>query len=115
MRKGEGSKLKKLVNLHKVFNIKLHQNWMRYTGLVAGHRVTTSSSPMFSTLGLFQNLACPDKHSCTRPRCIFSHDREAAPPPPLFIPVQLEATTPSANATIPVKRPVALSPSRAAG
>lgn len=34
---------------------------------------------MFSSLGLFQSLRCPDNDSCRRTQCIFSH-REDLPP-----------------------------------
>jgi hypothetical protein len=78
---------------------------------------------MFTTLGLFQNIACPDRNSCTRTTCIFSHFPVADLPPQqsLFIPVdEPKASTSSArptndNATIPSKRPVANSPLRGAG
>ncbi|KAJ4478215.1 hypothetical protein J3R30DRAFT_2877546 [Lentinula aciculospora] len=44
---------------------------------------------MFSTLGLFENLQCPERDSCKRPNCIFSHKASSDLPPPtsLQIPV----------------------------
>lgn len=35
---------------------------------------------MFSPLGLFRSLVCPEKDKCTRVPCIFSH-RDGLPPP----------------------------------
>lgn len=75
---------------------------------------------MFSSRGLFQGLACPNKESCNRPHCLFSHAKDIPPPPSLSIPVD----TPKANSsiikpsiastsaikTVSVKRPIAHSP-----
>jgi RNA exonuclease 1 len=79
------------------------------------------STFMFSTLGLFHKLPCPDKQNCTRPQCIFSHDPSAAPSPSLIIPVQEPKQSPSSakptnnNLTIPTKRSVPQSSALAAG
>jgi RNA exonuclease 1 len=40
---------------------------------------------MFSSLGLFQTLSCPEGNACTRPTCIFSHRSDLPPPPSLQI------------------------------
>lgn len=86
-------------------------------------RIQGPCPTMFTTLGLFQNLACPDKIKCTRTSCIFSHRAQAdlPPQPSLFIPVEEpKASISSARpiistATIPAKRPVTNSPLRTAG
>ncbi|KAG5725008.1 RNA exonuclease 3 [Termitomyces sp. T112] len=56
---------------------------------------------MFSSLGLFQSLRCPDGPGCTRPRCIFSHKKDILPPPALVIPIKSASTS-----TVPTKRPI---------
>jgi RNA exonuclease 1 len=35
---------------------------------------------MFSSLGLFQTLQCPDNDNCRRTQCIFSHRLDLPPP-----------------------------------
>ncbi|KAF8897630.1 ribonuclease H-like domain-containing protein [Infundibulicybe gibba] len=55
---------------------------------------------MFSSLGLFQTFPCPQRDTCTRPKCIFSHRSDLPPPPPLAIPVQAPKT-----ASIPSEKP----------
>ncbi|KAJ7047275.1 ribonuclease H-like domain-containing protein [Mycena alexandri] len=70
---------------------------------------------MFSSLRLFQQLACPDIPRCTRPHCLFSHSPDLPPPPTLVVPVELPTTTPSSSSktsspsTIPAKRSVSTS------
>ncbi|KIM90891.1 hypothetical protein PILCRDRAFT_154349 [Piloderma croceum F 1598] len=71
---------------------------------------------MFPTLRLFHDLACPDKNTCTRPTCLFSHRPDLPPPLSLIVPFE-ERAKPSAStsnhnggATVPAKRPVANSP-----
>ncbi|KAJ7590943.1 hypothetical protein C8J56DRAFT_934282 [Mycena floridula] len=63
---------------------------------------------MFSSAGLFQKLRCPDQN-CSRPRdsCIFSHQADLAPPPPLKIPAQEQVASSSrqGSSTVPAKRP----------
>ena len=59
---------------------------------------------MFSSLGLFKTLPCPDFPKCSRNSCLFSHQSQLPPPPSLIIPVQ------SPLAVVPSKRPVSLSP-----
>ncbi|KAJ7638905.1 ribonuclease H-like domain-containing protein [Roridomyces roridus] len=58
---------------------------------------------MFSSLHLFQQLACPDLARCERPNCLFSHRTDLPRPPALVIPV--EQPKPSPSTTIPAKRP----------
>jgi RNA exonuclease 1 len=69
---------------------------------------------MFPTLRLFHNLACPDKNSCTRPTCLFSHRPDLPPPLSLIVPFEESKPSPSPSnndgATVPAKRPVANSP-----
>ncbi|KAG6857084.1 hypothetical protein H0H87_009645 [Tephrocybe sp. NHM501043] len=72
---------------------------------------------MFSSLGLFQSVRCPDHPRCPRPRCLYSHRTDLPPPPRLAIPAPAPAASrrpaasvapsrPSATpATIPTKRP----------
>lgn len=67
---------------------------------------------MFSSLHLFQQLACPDKAKCSRPQCLFSHRNDLAPPHVLVVPVEQPAAIASSSktsspTTIPAKRPVA--------
>jgi RNA exonuclease 1 len=88
---------------------------------VGCYRFLTS---MFSSLKLFQNLPCPDRINCTRPRCIFSHrDPSDLPSPPLLnIPfeepnvasssTQQGVPTSVKSSTIPAKRGVVSSPLR---
>lgn len=71
---------------------------------------------MFSSLGLFQNIACPDKNTCSRPHCIFSHRTDLPPPPELYVPVEESKVTASfPRPSIPAKRSVAHSPHYTAG
>ncbi|KAH9951613.1 Rexo1 protein [Amylocystis lapponica] len=64
---------------------------------------------MFATLGLFSSLACPQKQSCTRPNCIFSHRPGTAEVFSLHIPVHVPEDSPVAgpsSSSIPAKRPI---------
>ncbi len=70
---------------------------------------------MFSSLALFKSTPCPDKASCTRPNCLFSHRPDLPPPPPLVTVSNAPATASSLSRTtsaIPSKRPAAPSPVR---
>ncbi|KAJ7908264.1 hypothetical protein B0H13DRAFT_2233283 [Mycena leptocephala] len=63
---------------------------------------------MFSSLQLFQQLACPDIGKCSRPHCLYSHRTDLPPPPTLVVPVQQPASSSSrivSPTTIPAKRP----------
>lgn len=71
--------------------------------------------PMFSSLGLFGNLACPTGPQCARSNCLYSHRTSLPPPHTLNIPIQHSKETPRPTAaSIPAKRPAAPSPARAA-
>lgn len=83
---------------------------------------------MFSAFGLFRDLPCPEKESCIRPNCLFSHDPSVKEVPVVRVPVdtpkaastparasQAAATTPVAGSSrgvvatprsVPAKRPV---------
>ncbi|KAF5390620.1 hypothetical protein D9757_002712 [Collybiopsis confluens] len=52
---------------------------------------------MFSPLGLFRSLPCPERDSCTRLQCVFSHKppEELPRPPSLTIPVEEAKTVPA--------------------
>ena len=70
-----------------------------------------SFTKMFSSLGLFQNLPCPERTTCTRPTCIFSHRTDLPPSPSLNIPVNepkiaSSSTQRGLSAAIPAKRSV---------
>ncbi|TBU32802.1 Rexo1 protein [Dichomitus squalens] len=84
---------------------------------------------MFSTLGLFQTLPCPEKEHCARPNCLFSHRPDLIQFPVTPVPVdvprvssstthgsRLSAPEPTAGSStsIPAKRSIS-SPLRAAG
>ena len=92
---------------------------------------STFSPAMFPTLGLFQKLPCPEKQSCERPNCLFSHSPTVNQVP--TVPIPLVAPQPAAAAqvqptastsrvpaqtqkqhVVPVKRPIS-SPLRVAG
>lgn len=94
---------------------------------------------MFSSLGLFQSLPCPEKSTCKRPGCIFSHLPDVTHIPTVPVPVDIPstpstskpvnvaaaATTATAStsysqrvvgsASIPAKRPLSPPLRRAAG
>ncbi|KAJ7507912.1 Rexo1 protein [Mycena galericulata] len=61
---------------------------------------------MFSSLRLFQQLACPDIPQCQRSNCLFSHRTDLPPPPTLVIPVDQPVRSASSPSTIPAKRSV---------
>ncbi|KAI0750713.1 Rexo1 protein [Daedaleopsis nitida] len=44
---------------------------------------------MFSSLGLFHNLPCPEKQHCKRPNCVFSHRPDLTQIPVTHVPVDL--------------------------
>jgi len=76
---------------------------------------------MFSPLGLFQSLVCPEKDKCTRVPCIFSHRADLPPPPALHLPTQAPPCTaptrpqpqPQQRLSLtPAKRPVPHTPPR---
>lgn len=55
-------------------------------------------STMFSSLGLFQSLPCPEKSTCKRPGCIFSHRPDVTEIPTVPIPVDIpQASTSKVN------------------
>ena len=61
---------------------------------------------MFTHQGLFKSLACPDRDTCNRPHCLYSHASNIPPTRlPQFIVKAPPITTPS-QAAIPIKRPV---------
>jgi RNA exonuclease 1 len=70
---------------------------------------------MFSSLGLFQSLECPDRDNCTRVECIFSHRTDLQPSFTLAIPIDVEPTSkshrpippPPGEKSIPSKRTIA--------
>jgi len=76
---------------------------------------------MFSSIGLFQNLSCPEGNACTRPTCIFSHRSDLPPPLSLHIPIDepkpvapSSAQSEDSNAsTVPAKRSALPPPSLA--
>ena len=59
---------------------------------------------MFTHQGLFKSLACPDRDTCNRPHCLYSHASNIPPTRlPQFI---VKAPPPIIQAAIPIKRPV---------
>lgn len=59
---------------------------------------------MFTHQGLFKSLACPDRDTCNRPHCLYSHASNILPTKlPQFI---VKAPPPITQAAIPIKRPV---------
>ena len=83
---------------------------------------------MFSTIGLFQDLPCPEKGSCTRINCLYSHRSDITQIPVIPVPVASTSSTPAdpapkastyqplggPSSLVPVKRPLS-SPLRVAG
>ncbi|KAJ7179048.1 ribonuclease H-like domain-containing protein [Mycena filopes] len=62
---------------------------------------------MFSSLRLFQQLACPDIPRCTRPHCLFSHASDIPPPATLELPATSSSNPKTSSpSTIPAKRSV---------
>ncbi|KAI0347258.1 ribonuclease H-like protein [Trametopsis cervina] len=85
---------------------------------------------MFSTLGLFDKLPCPEKDQCKRPNCVFSHSPDVKHVPTAHVPVDVpkpvasssKVTPPEAASgskvvarpsVIPAKRPVTSTLARA--
>ncbi|KAG6873752.1 hypothetical protein C0995_011571 [Termitomyces sp. Mi166 len=62
---------------------------------------------MFSSVGLFQSLACPDGPECARTPCLFSHRHPVPPPPALSIPLKSAPapTVPAKRSSSPAKPP----------
>jgi hypothetical protein len=73
-------------------------------------RYRSPLATMFPSLRLFHNLACPNKNSCTRPTCLFSHRPDLLPPPSLVVPFEESKPSASTSTTVPAKRPIANSP-----
>ncbi|KAH7887664.1 ribonuclease H-like protein [Phlebopus sp. FC_14] len=72
---------------------------------------------MFSTLGLFHSLPCPQKSDCKRAVCLFSHAKDL-PQPPLIVAPPDEQRPPNPSSlrhTVPVKRPHELSAAASPG
>lgn len=78
---------------------------------------------MFTTAGLFKDLACPERDTCTRPQCIYSHLSNIPPPKPLGKPAFTSPQSASGTSSglprdtakesvIPAKRPAIVSPSK---
>lgn len=66
-----------------------------------------TATVMFSSLGLFANLACPAGLQCLRPSCLYSHRSDLPLPHSLNIPIEKPKATPRPNhvaTTIPAKR-----------
>lgn len=63
---------------------------------------------MFATTGLFKNLACPERDTCTRQNCLFSHSPDAPAPRPLIKqapPVPSRSSASPSTSTLPPKSP----------
>ncbi|KIM46093.1 hypothetical protein M413DRAFT_441153 [Hebeloma cylindrosporum] len=73
---------------------------------------------MFSNLGLFKGLACPDHGSCSRSHCLFSHSPNIPQPRALILPVpslSLEkgkGLEKPKSSVVPAKRPAIASPTK---
>ncbi|KII95095.1 hypothetical protein PLICRDRAFT_149506 [Plicaturopsis crispa FD-325 SS-3] len=73
---------------------------------------------MFSSLGLFQEVPCPERQTCRRPRCIFSHRTDLPPAPALNIPIHEPSQQPVASTSQiqpagPSSRPMTIPSKRA--
>ncbi|KAL4076070.1 hypothetical protein V8B97DRAFT_2020358 [Scleroderma yunnanense] len=78
---------------------------------------------MFSTLGLFQSLSCPERSKCQRPGCLFSHAKDPPQQPPIVMAIDTKApnygsssnpshsVSPIVSSVVPAKRPFELSAS----
>ncbi|KAI0773440.1 Rexo1 protein [Irpex lacteus] len=55
---------------------------------------------MFSTIGLFSKLPCPEKETCKRPNCLFSHSPDVKQVPTVRVPVG--APKASSSKSVPV-------------
>jgi hypothetical protein len=96
----------------------------RVAPLNALHRSLPTCAVMFTTLNLFQTLRCPERSTCSRKNCLFSHAKDIPAPSTLIIPVRLDKepggdksatssnTTPKVTPTS-AKRPAPSSPSPA--
>ncbi|PPQ68000.1 hypothetical protein CVT26_007363 [Gymnopilus dilepis] len=65
---------------------------------------------MFATLGLFSSLPCPERPSCSRPNCLFSHSADIPPQRQLVLPKPTPAKPTPAEpkpTLVPAKRPTA--------
>ena len=59
---------------------------------------------MFTHQGLFKSLACPDRDTCNRPHCLYSHASNILPARlPQFV---VKAPPPVTPVAVPIKRPV---------
>jgi RNA exonuclease 1 len=75
---------------------------------------------MFSSLGLFKDLACPDLGSCSRPHCLYSHSPNVPQPRTLTLAVPPTSLLPSIRrgpekprgAVTHAKRPAIASPTK---
>lgn len=72
---------------------------------------------MFSPLGLFHSLPCPNKLQCRRKNCLFSH-KSGVVENPVSIPYDTPQPVASSSAlasrpSVPAKRPAASSPTHA--
>jgi len=74
---------------------------------------------MFSNLGLFKGLACPDHGSCSRSHCLYSHSLNIPQPRALILPVPSTSSISPAkgkglenpkSSVVPAKRPAIASP-----
>ncbi|KAF8663427.1 hypothetical protein AX16_000997 [Volvariella volvacea WC 439] len=64
---------------------------------------------MFSSLGLFKTLPCPDSDKCPRSPCLFSHNPHHSSSRPL-VPPPIQAPAPHPPPTVPAKRPIITTP-----
>lgn len=76
---------------------------------------------MFSNLGLFKGLACPDRGSCSRLHCLYSHSPNVPQPRALILPVPATSSLSlekgkglekPKSSVVPAKRPAVASASK---
>ncbi|PCH41072.1 hypothetical protein WOLCODRAFT_69616 [Wolfiporia cocos MD-104 SS10] len=81
---------------------------------------------MFSTVGLFESLPCPEKHNCRRVKCLFNHrpgakevhtlhipvEQPAAPAPPATAPVASSSTSGTQRSQIPAQKAASSVPAK---
>ena len=76
---------------------------------------------MFSNLALFKGLACPDRGSCSRSYCLYSHSPNVPQPRALILPVpSTSSLSPDKgkglekpkSSVVPAKRPAIASPAK---
>jgi RNA exonuclease 1 len=76
---------------------------------------------MFSNLALFKGLACPDRGSCSRSHCLYSHSPNVPQPRALILPVpSTSSLSPDKgkglekpkSSVVPAKRPAIASPAK---